>query len=307
MLLAFHNAFASSRVEGNAIDFILPAMTKKLQKDFRHYVDGGAGIGHTGLEYNRILESCLEDENKADARITCYEPLSENFTEMTKRLTDTQRFDLRKLAVSSANKPTKFIVPHRQTAESEAWGRGTSYNGFIDNGTPHSGYETIEVDMVRLEDNLNTAPDFVKLDLQGGELEAIKGLGNMLADVKVLYIETQLLGNEQACQYLADHGFMISFDKFQFGLLAKTTQVPIKQLRKLGIVIDRLFPPNRTGMPLIIFGYLEAGRDLFDGYSFSQDTKDSLKKLGVEYFQTDAICINTKYSNVVFPELHSII
>ena len=307
MLLAFHNAFASARVEDTALDFMLPALTKKLQNGFCHYVDGGAGIGHTGLAYNRILEASLEEPNKGRARITCYEPLAENFAEMSKRLTDTRRFHLRKLAVSSANKMTKFVVPHRQTADNENWGRGTSYNGFVDNGAPHPGYETIEVEMVRLEDDLETQPDFVKLDLQGGELEAIKGLGKMLTDVKLLYIETQLMGNEQACQYLAENGFVVSFDKFQFGLLSNTGQVPIKQLRDLGIVIDRMYLPNGSGMPLVIFGYLEKGRDLFDGYSFSTDTKAALKKIGIEYFQTDAICINTKYSNEIFSELHSII
>ena len=307
MLLAFHNAFAESRLEGNGMDFMLPLLTRRLQEKFCHFVDGGAGIGHTGQGYQRVLESCLDERNKDGARISCYEPLEENFVEMSKRLDDPYRYMLRKLAVSSANTTMKFVVPHRQTADNGAWGRGTSYNGFIDDGSNQSNYETVEVQAVRLEDDLVTTPDFVKLDLQGGELEAIRGLGGMLPDVKVLYIETQLMNNESACQYLAENGFVVLFDKFQFGLLSNTGQVPIKQLDELGICIDRMYLPNGSGMPLVIFGYLDKGRELFDGYSFSQEAKGVLKKIGIEYFQTDAICINTRFSNDIFPVLHSVI
>ena len=71
MLPAFHNAFASSRLKDNAMDFMLSALTKKLQNEFCHFVDGGAGIGHTGLTYNRVLDVCPDDEIKGSARITC--------------------------------------------------------------------------------------------------------------------------------------------------------------------------------------------------------------------------------------------
>ena len=105
-------------------------LTKKLQNEFCHFVDGGAGIGHTGLTYNRVLDACLDDEIKGSARIICYEPLAENFVEMSTRLADNQHFHLRELAVSSENTKKTFVVPHRQTAEGNVWGRGTSYNGF---------------------------------------------------------------------------------------------------------------------------------------------------------------------------------
>lgn len=307
MLLAFHNAFSNARLTDNALDFMLPALTRRLQDGFCRYVDGGAGIGHTAQTYSRILDTNLGDDIKPYAKVVCYEPLPENFAEMTQRLAGSERFDLRQLAVSSKNKSLNFVVPHRQTADSAAWGRGTSYNGFVGDSRHHPNYESIAVEAVRLEDNLGMLPDFVKLDLQGGELDAIKGLGNMLADVKLLYIETQLLGQELACQFLAERGFIITFDKFQFGLLANTGQVPIRQLEQLGICIDRMYLPSGTGMPLILFGYMKHGRDLFDGYSFSQETKDTLKKAGVEYFQTDAICINSKYAKDIFPELHKVI
>lgn len=86
VLLAFHDAFSGSRLSGHAIDFILPTITKRFQDQFCRYVDGGAGVGVTALQYSRILESSLEGEAKAAASIVCYEPLVENFKEMSTRL-----------------------------------------------------------------------------------------------------------------------------------------------------------------------------------------------------------------------------
>ncbi len=137
-------------------------------------------------------------------------------------------------------------MPQRQTEERERWGRGTSYNGFIDDGK--SAAPTVDVKVVRIEDDLTEAPHFIKLDLQGGELEAIKGTGKFLVDVKVLYVETQLLGKENTCRYLSDSGFLVQFDKFQFGLRAELTEVPFQKLALLGIKVDRVLTPRRNGM-----------------------------------------------------------
>lgn len=161
--------------------------------------------------------------------------------------------------------------------------------------------------MVRMDEDLTATPDFVKLDLQGGELEAIKGMGRFLSDVKVLYVEAQLNMDNDACQYLAENGFNIFFDKFQFGLRAGQIEVPILKLEKLGIRIDKMRLPSGTGMPLIFWGYLENGRNLFQDYSFTQEVREIIKEAGIGYFQTDAICVNTKYSDKIYPHFHKII
>lgn len=131
MLLAFHNAFENDRLSDSAIDFILPTLTKELSNEFCRFVDGGAGIGGTAIAYNRILESNLDNDIKEQACIVCYEPLIENFSEMSKRLAQTTLCRLRNVAIAGANGTAKFAVPSRLQGNSESWGQGTSYNGFL--------------------------------------------------------------------------------------------------------------------------------------------------------------------------------
>lgn len=306
MILAFHNAFSSDRLTGNAIDFILPKLAKDFSEEFCRFVDGGAGIGGTAMEYSRILAANLDESAFNKARITCYEPLLENYTEMTNRLANIDICRLRNAAIANTNGTARFCVPRRQTGNSETWGKGTSYDGFLNDTQQY--YESIEVNTVRMEDDLDGPQDFVKLDLQGGELDAIRGLGKLLSETKLLYIEAQLMKDNDACQYLAENGFALFFDKFQFGLMPGATEVPITQLTRLGISIDRMRLSNNSGMPLILWGYVaKNGRDLFNKYSFVEEVREYLKGSGIQYMQTDAICVNVKYSNKIFPAFDEVI
>lgn len=308
MFLALHNAFASGRIKGNALDTLLPRFVDAMQEEMCRFVDGGAGIGHTALAYQRILNTHLRAPVRERARIHCYEPLAENFREMSGRLGDGTEFVRRQCAVTNESGHMTFVVPSRLEGNSEQWGNGTSYNGFVlPQGGSSGQYETIEVRTVRLEDDLDAPADFVKLDLQGGELEAVKGLGALLEQAKVLYTECQLLSNEGSSEYLAEHGYIVLLDQFQFGLRADARTAPVAELKAMGIVINRMHLPSAAGIPLIFWGYLEGGRDLFDGYRFSTDAREQLRALGIDYFQSDALCINTRYANRILPAMHALI
>ena len=308
MFLALHNAFASGRIKGNALDTLLPRFVDAMQEDLCRFVDGGAGIGHTALAYQRILNDRLRPELRERARIHCYEPLEENFLEMSGRLGDGAEFVRRQCAVTNENGRMTFVVPSRLQGDSEQWGNGTSYNGFVlPEGGTSGQYETIDVATVRLEDDLDGPVDFVKLDLQGGELEAAKGLGALLGQAKLLYTECQLMSNEGSSEFLADEGYIVLLDQFQFGLQPAARTAPVAELKELGIAINRIHLPSAAGIPLIFWGYLEDGRELFDGYRFSAEVREQLRALGIDYFQSDALCINSRYANRMLPAMHSLI
>jgi hypothetical protein len=88
MLLSLHRAFADNRIPDHAIDFILPIITKNLSNEFCRFIDGGSYIGWCALKYSQILKSNLTSDAIADAVITCYEPLPQNFFALSKRLAD---------------------------------------------------------------------------------------------------------------------------------------------------------------------------------------------------------------------------
>lgn len=75
--------------------------------------------------------------------------------------------------------------------------------------------------MVRLDTLLtvhlsNIKPDLIKIDVQGAELDVLKGLGNFIHDVKYIQLEVSYFrSNENGCfadeviEYLILHGFYI--------------------------------------------------------------------------------------------------
>lgn len=74
--------------------------------------------------------------------------------------------------------------------------------------------ETIRVEQVRIDDQLTRAPDVVKLDLQGYELEALRGASEFLAEVQVVVTEISFIplyeGQPLYCDiaaYLRENGF----------------------------------------------------------------------------------------------------
>ena len=315
MLLALHEAFASSRLTGSGLDYLLPRLVAKLQSQFCRFVDVGAGVGTTALEYHKILQTSLDTGllrrlrgDRPPASITCYEPLPENFAELSKRLAGLRECRLRKAAAWNANGTEMFTVPNRQTADADTWGVGTSWEGTIlQNKRKRRKYESVEVSTVRLEDDLDEVPDFVKLDLQGGEMPAIEGLGGMLDDIKLLYVETQLMKQEPTCQFLADRGFVVMYDKYQAALSPGVTRVPARALRDVGIVIDDLVCLPGTTEPPVMWGHFTAGHSLLDGYSFAPHARDAIHDQGISYMQVDALCINRKYQDVILAELAGVI
>jgi len=79
---------------------------------------------------------------------------------------------------------------------------------------------TEEVDVITLKDFTTkekiTSIDLCKLDLQGYELEALRGLGNVINSVKLIYLEINFIRTYETCclfseidQYLQKHNFYL--------------------------------------------------------------------------------------------------
>jgi FkbM family methyltransferase len=87
----------------------------------------------------------------------------------------------------------------------------------------------ISVDLVRAEDELGRlelAPEIVKVDVQGGELEVLKGFGSMLHSVYCCELEVSFLRGyrdqplfDQVFEFMTDAGFGL-FDLKVFGVAA---------------------------------------------------------------------------------------
>lgn len=99
---------------------------------------------------------------------------------------------------------------------------GASSCFVADSDYPFENYkqEQIEVEAIRLDNAGLPTPDMVCLDLQGAELEALKGMGDILHDVKWiitegqvqrLYHDTPLISDIE--EYLSQYGFSLTNER----------------------------------------------------------------------------------------------
>jgi len=76
--------------------------------------------------------------------------------------------------------------------------------------------KSIRLDSWMIQERINFI-DIIWMDLQGAELKALKGLGNRIKDVKMIYTEVEFtelyIGQPlffDICSYLNGHGFYLS-------------------------------------------------------------------------------------------------
>ncbi|MBK5910880.1 hypothetical protein CCR85_05155 [Rhodothalassium salexigens] len=164
---------------------------------FRDAVDGGAGSGSTSRAIRDQIEGC----------VYAAEPFTGNHRFFDH---DCDRIILSKSALFSDSGPVPFVVDSTVGNDSD-WGKrgmaGYSSLGRIvaDPADP----KAVTVDAVRGDDMVR-APhdvDFVKLDVQGGELHALKGMPRILKNAKLLWIEFS--GNKDLLDFLSNDRYTL--------------------------------------------------------------------------------------------------
>lgn len=180
-------------------------------------VDGGAGWGATS--------GTLAQASRADGRVHAFEPFPGNhrfFADLDERIR------LYPVAISATVGRTAFYVSRTVAAGDEWAGRGLegySSLGHITSrqggawralksrirklrGKSASDAQLLDVATTRLDTALDEDHlDFVKLDLQGGELDALRGMGSLLARTDLLWVE--FTGQAGLLDFLLDSGFLL--------------------------------------------------------------------------------------------------
>lgn len=172
-------------------------------------IDGGAGSGRTA----RNMLPALAD----NAVCYAFEPFEGNhrfYKGLDKRVI------LRKEALAEAEKDCCFHVSSVVAAESE-WGRrgmaGYSSVGRLVDDADASPAST-RVRCVAADDIVpeNRPIGFIKLDLQGGELNALKGMRRVMKNVNFMWIE---FSNQPGLfEYLEENDFYLFDTEYMFSV-----------------------------------------------------------------------------------------
>ena len=150
-------------------DYNIMNLIKILSQKEKVFFDVGANIG---------LYSLLASENK-NIHIAAFEPHPKTFEQLCGNIELNQRNNIKpyKLALSDTNGKSKFTNLNE-----------SSINRFPDKTNESS----IDVDVKRGVDickELNIIPSFIKIDVEGFELEVLLGFGNILSEIKLIILE----------------------------------------------------------------------------------------------------------------------
>ena len=163
--------------------------------DVRLVVDGGANKGRT---VQRLLDMFPA------ASVAAYEPQPRLAGKLAKRFADRPAVRVRRAGLGSApgrlmlnvlESPTcSSFLPPEAIREKHA-------------GKPMGVAQVVEVEVVRLDADLERAPEVIKLDLQGYELEALRGSEGILGGVRAVLCEVSfrmMYAGQPLCGEVAD-------------------------------------------------------------------------------------------------------
>ena len=167
-------------------------------------VDGGANKGRTVARLLDLFPA---------ARIYAYEPQPRLARKLARRFADDPRVAVRHAGLGSTPGPLRLHVLESATCSSFL---APSAIREKHADKPMGVAQVVEVSVVRLDQDLDAAPAAMKLDLQGYELEALKGASGVLEGVRAVlcevsfreHYEGQPLARE-VIAWMEDRGFTL--------------------------------------------------------------------------------------------------
>jgi len=241
------------------------ANTGKLDFDV---IDGGAGVGQTSRQMQKYLTP--------SRTVFAFEPYPGNHRFFRQ---EESQILLIKKALAETEKKMNFRVPSVVSLDS-VWGKqgyaGYSSVGYLATGK-FNAVTDVEVSCVAADNVIPIERNvgFIKLDLQGGELNALKGMKRLLKNTKLMWIE--FTNRPELLDFLNTEGFIV-FDTEYF-LMGEKTDAALAEfdVSKLDLTLS-------TGQ-LAWFGFRKYS---WHNYSATFEKQRQEHKL----VQTDLVCVN---------------
>lgn len=184
------------------LGYLLGTHESHLQKLIREYVaagdtvyDIGANIGYVSLLLSRQVGPA--------GRVNAFEPLPQNIAAFRQnielnRLLNVHLFEF---AASEGRGEAVIRMADNSSTASLVWHRD-------DPAAREFSIKTVAIDDL-IESGDLTSPTFVKIDVEGSEGMALRGMRRMIAAAKpVLFVECSELGRETAWRLLRELGYL---------------------------------------------------------------------------------------------------
>lgn len=131
-----------------------------------------------------------------DTKVCCFEALEEKVIQLNYLAKENTNLQVFPLLIGAENKD-RVALHEAETASSVL-------NEHISQDFPVKYYPMKTIDSIIEESFANSAPDFLKIDVQGYELEVLKGAEKSLPQMQVILAEINLLDIHQNVPLMAD-------------------------------------------------------------------------------------------------------
>lgn len=188
----------------------------KIQKNNPVIIDGGAHHGN-------IIQNFLSSYDHP--LIYAFEPLPDSVDLLKNRFSGFSHVKIFEKALGATNSPVAFNEL-RNTVSSSILSPGELLYQY--HGSKMDILKTIEVEQIRLDSVAELKDreiDILKLDLQGYELEALKGMTGIIKKIKSITLEVEFIALYKNQALFSDIDFFLRQNNFQlFNLYELWTQ-----------------------------------------------------------------------------------
>lgn len=181
------------------------AILKYLQPDF--IVDVGANRGQFTLAALNVLPQ---------ANVLCFEPLESAYNGLSRLFNFETRVSMHNTAIGDVDTHMSMNVSNKEDSSSLL--EISDLQAEIFPGTEHSEVEKVSVCRLSkfMTNDLLDKNILIKIDVQGYELEVLRGAGEILSKVQTIYVEcsfvelyAQQADAKDVIEFLSTHGFSL--------------------------------------------------------------------------------------------------
>lgn len=190
-------------------EFVLGTWEQTMQDIFLRFIKQGDSVYDLGA-HQGFLAMLASRLINGEGKVYAFEPLPSNFNRMEENIQRNaiKNCVLYNVAVSDSSKLVKFSSSQEDVS-----------NTYIKSSPAFQSKSFVEVKAVSLDELLEknelTPPDFIKIDVEGAELDVLKGAAKILkVHSPILYLETHNVHNpgiDQACiNFLTSLNYKVS-------------------------------------------------------------------------------------------------